>query len=91
MRFLTERGHRSSLNDLRRTLRLTLLPKVVASLYQIQSSNHPVCIMQLAIGRDGAADRHTNRAGKQKKQMIPLLKLAIEAHGGLERWRQVHS
>jgi hypothetical protein len=22
--------------------------------------------------------------------MIPLLKLAIEAHGGLERWRQVH-
>ena len=31
-----------------------------------------------------------NRAGKEKKQMIPLLKLAIEAHGGLERWRQVH-
>ncbi len=22
--------------------------------------------------------------------MIPLLKLAIEAHGGLERWREVH-
>src|SRR2546428_12215216 len=22
--------------------------------------------------------------------MIPLLKLAIEAHGGLERWRRVH-
>src|SRR5258708_14785880 len=29
-------------------------------------------------------------AGKEKKQMIPLLKLAIEAHGGLERWRQLH-
>jgi hypothetical protein len=47
-------------------------------------------IMQLEIGRDGAAERHTNRAGKEKRQMIPLLKLAIEAHGGLERWREVH-
>src|SRR5262245_31027441 len=28
--------------------------------------------------------------GKEKKRMIPLLKLAIEAHGGLERWHQVH-
>jgi hypothetical protein len=27
---------------------------------------------------------------KGKNQMIPLLKLAIEAHGGLERWREVH-
>src|SRR5260370_39341233 len=27
---------------------------------------------------------------KGKKQMIPLLKLAMEAHGGLERWREVH-
>src|SRR5260221_12839869 len=29
-------------------------------------------------------------SSKGKKQMIPLLKLAIEAHGGLERWREVH-
>jgi hypothetical protein len=40
--------------------------------------------------RRPAAERHSNRAGKEKKQMVPLLKLAIEAHGGLERWRQVH-
>jgi len=34
------------------------------------------------------AGRMVSRKGK--KQMIPLLKLAIEAHGGLERWREVH-
>jgi hypothetical protein len=27
---------------------------------------------------------------RAEKQMIPLLKLAIEAQGGLQRWRQVH-
>jgi hypothetical protein len=36
------------------------------------------------------AESHRNRAGKEKEQMIPLLKFAIEGHGGLERWRQVH-
>ena len=32
-----------------------------------------------------------NGSRKGKKQMIPLLKLAIEAHGGLSRWREIEA
>src|SRR6516164_7706191 len=75
-------GHRSSLNDLRRMLRLTLLPKVVAPLYQSPASN---MWLHYATRNPGNGSR------KGKKQMIPLLKLAIEAHGGLSRWREIEA
>src|SRR5258706_8002726 len=42
------------------------------------------------VGRSRPAGYPGNGNRKGKKQMIPLLKLAIEAHGGLERWREVH-